>query len=62
MGRMWTNNGAKKMKQYPRETLMKLLMIIMKDENDHTFFLIQVGDSTAKLINTWIQNFFLLSF
>eukprot|EP01083_Nonionella_stella_P253996 873449_1 len=47
----------KKLNQYPRNTILQLLMLILKSEADHVQFLRLVHG--RKLIAQWINNFFL---
>ena len=42
--------------KYPRETILKLLMLILRTKEDHLLFLRIDGEK--KLLNKWIQNFF----
>eukprot|EP01083_Nonionella_stella_P167233 561484_1 len=48
---------SKKLNQYPRDTILQLLMLILRTEADHVQFLRHLHG--RKLISQWINNFFL---
>eukprot|EP01083_Nonionella_stella_P313007 1121612_1 len=48
---------SKKLNQYPRDTILQLLMLILRTEADHIQFLRHLHG--RKLISQWINNFFL---